>query len=107
MLRGTFDRMLAIDERVPKDMKTQPNGHLMTNAWTISQFGIADISVEQRFTVACASSRAAGVDARARVDPQRTGDTLHALLRGGTRVAEQDGSYKVQCGDAVGGSQLI
>ena len=25
------------------------NGHLMTNAWTIRQFGIANISVEQRF----------------------------------------------------------
>jgi RNA 3'-terminal phosphate cyclase (ATP) len=36
----------------------RPTGHLMTNAWTIGQFGIADISIEQGPLTACRSRRA-------------------------------------------------
>jgi RNA 3'-terminal phosphate cyclase (ATP) len=37
----------------------QPTGHLMTNAWTIGRFGVADVNVD------------AGTPCRVRIEPHR------------------------------------
>jgi RNA 3'-terminal phosphate cyclase (ATP) len=49
---------LAFASGVSTFTTLRPTGHLMTNAWTISQFGIADISIEQ------------GTPCRVRVEPR-------------------------------------
>lgn len=50
---------LALATGVSNFTVSRPSGHLMTNAWTIGQFGIADISIEE------------GTPCRVRVVPRR------------------------------------